>query len=216
VLTFDAIFCILASPAVPGAVKRGLGVDDRAAASLASAFFTDTWRSVAIRPGTAAVLACTGPPSGLSIQACGETWFQGPGDRGTRTERVLRRALARSPWAIALVADAPGMPADRIDALLEARRTHDAAVVPSEDGGIIALATARCPEGVLGGLAFGTPSTAHDVLARLQAAGLTVATLPGWWDVDTAADLERLRGWLAESPARARVTAAALGLATPP
>ena len=217
-LTFDAIFCVFAKPAIAGQVKTRLtpGLSEREAARLASAFFTDTWRSVATRPGTAAVLACTGPPTGLAVNACGETWFQGPGDLGARLERVLGRALARSPWAIALGADSPGMPPGHLDALLDARTTHDAAMIPADDGGFVALAVRRCPVGLLRDVTWSAPTTASEVQARLADAGMTVAVLPGWWDVDTPDDLDRLRTWLAESPNRAPVTAAALGLRAPP
>lgn len=217
-LTFDAIFCVFAKPAIAGQAKTRLApvLGEREAARLASAFFTDTWRSVATRPGTAAVLACTGPPTGLQVNACGETWFQGPGDLGARIERVLRRALARSRWAVALGADSPGMPPDRLDALLAARATHDAAIVRADDGGFVALAVSRCPEGLLHGVTWSAATTADEVVARLVDAGFTVAEVPGWWDVDTPADLLRLQVWLAEDPDRAPVTAATLGLRTPP
>lgn len=217
-LTFDAIFCVFATPAIAGQTKTRLApsLGGREAARLASAFFTDTWRSVATRPGTAAVLACTGPPTGLTVNACGETWFQGPGDRSARLERVLGRALARSPWAVALGADSPGLPSERLDALLAARGTHDAALIPAEDGGLVALAVNRLPSGVLRGITWSAPTTADEVLGRLEEAGLTAEVLPGWWDVDTPADLERLRVWLAEAPDRAPVTAAALGLRAAP
>ncbi len=40
-------------------------------------------------------------------------------------------------------------------------------------------------------------------LARAEAMGLSVALLPPWYDVDTAADLDRLRAELATLPAGA-------------
>lgn len=211
-MSFSVLFCVFARPAIPGLAKTRLAarVGDVAAAHLASAFFRDTWASVAVRPDCVAVLATTGAPDGLGASACGEIWFQGDGDLGARVERVLRRGLGYAPWVVAIGADSPGMPPDRIDALIAARATADAAIIPAEDGGFVALAVSRCPEGVLADVPWSASDTCDTVVRHLRERGLTVEVLAPWWDVDEPADLDRLRDWLAEDPRRAWFTSRAL------
>jgi hypothetical protein len=46
-----------------------------------------------------------------------------------------------------------------------------------------------------------TPFVVRDTLALAEELGLRVALLPEWYDVDTAAELSRLRTELTEAPA---------------
>lgn len=133
---------------------------------------------------------------------------QGAGDLGNRQEHVLRRALALTPRALAIGTDSPDLPRRLLD---EAERTllsHDAVLGPTLDGGYYLIGLRRCPEGLLGGLPWSVPQTGARTTQRLRDQGWDVALLEPWYDVDTAADLERLRGEVADRPHRAPVTAA--------
>jgi len=53
----------------------------------------------------------------------------------------------------------------------------------------------------------------RDTLGAAAAAGLEAVLLPEWYDVDTDAELARLRADLARDPSAAPLTARHLGLA---
>lgn len=203
--------CVFAKPPVAGAVKTRLaprlGADG--AARLAAAMFADTWAVVGARPDVERVLATTGP--GLSVGDA-PMWLQGDGDLGARLERVLRRALADAPFAIALGADSPGLPPTAIDAAIAALATHDAVLGPTDDGGYYLIGLRACPDGLFAGLPWSSPDTRRATLARLAERGLTTAVIGGYFDVDGPDDLDRLTALLTGDPSRAPRTAAALGV----
>ena len=141
-----------------------------------------------------------------------EVWPQGEGDLGARLERILRRALKESAHAVAIGTDSPGLPLALLEEARSALEAHDAVVGPADDGGFYLLGLNRCPEGLLAGLPWSAENTRARTLSRLEERGLTVQLLAPWFDVDVAADLERLRSLLAEGAIRAPATAHLLGL----
>ncbi|MFP2909527.1 TIGR04282 family arsenosugar biosynthesis glycosyltransferase [Pyxidicoccus sp. 3LFB2] len=209
---FAGDVCVFAKPPVAGQVKtrlaRTLGQD--VAAELAAAFFADTWALLRTLPWIRPVLATTqaGRPEGLACEADAEVWLQGEGGLGERLERVLRRALERGPWAMALGADTPGLPGP----LLEEARAKlaagaDAVLGPAEDGGFYLLALKRCPPGLLAeGLPWSSADTLERTRERLESHGLRTVLLEPWFDVDTEADLHRLADLLAKGAVRAPST----------
>lgn len=188
------LFCVFARPPTPGASKTRLipAVGPEGAARLAAAFYRDVRAALDALGDVDVVIATTGPPDGLSAAESGEWWLQGDGDLGARVERILRRGLSSASWVVAIGADSPGVPPDTLRALVEAQRTHGAAMVPAEDGGFVALAVSRMPEGGLAGLPWSVSTTGDAVAARVQALGMSLCLLPGWWDVDEPGDLVRL------------------------
>lgn len=195
---------IYAKPPRPGLSKTRLAasVGPEAAARLAEAFLVDTARALGSLQGL-------GSPQGLEIVLSTPEpeidhgvalprWDQGGGELGCRLERGFLRALGQSPAAMALGADSPGLPAGHLQraiALLSEspRQAARSVLCPTEDGGFWALGLTRCWEGLLQGLPWSTPQTAEATRQRLLTHGFEVSTGPGWWDVDTASDLERLR-----------------------
>jgi uncharacterized protein len=188
--------CVFAKTPEAGGVKTRLGLTDAAAASLATAFFQDTWAQLAALSWARPVAALNGEPSALGGAPGGEVWEQGDGDLGARLERVLHRALNDGPWAIALGADTPGLPAQRLEEARDALRTFDAVLGPSEDGGFYLLGLSRCPEGLLNSLPWSEPDTFVSTHQRLQQLGLEVAVLPKWFDLDRPDDLQRFKRML--------------------
>lgn len=191
--------CIFAKPPDPGRVKTrlapALGV--HGAAELARAFLVDTCASVRTLPWANAIIATTGAfDDALAAELALPRWPQGDGDLGARMERVLRRALAEQPYALAIGADSPGLPARLLDEARDALVEADAAIGPTDDGGFYVLALRRCPAGLLDGLPWSHTDTFAHTLARLRARGLTVRVLEPWFDVDRPEDLVKLRDLL--------------------
>jgi hypothetical protein len=148
-----------------------------------------------------------------------DVWPQGAGDLGQRMERVLRRALETHDAAIVVGTDCPLLPAAHFDLARAALERHDCAIGPSEDGGFYLLGMRHCPEGLLDGVAWGTPSAREQTIERLRRAGLTVARLPEAFDVDRPEDLDRLRRSIDEvrhlAPETAKVLVPTLSVIVP-
>ncbi len=211
----EATACVFVKPPRPGEVKTRLvpEVSPEAAAELAAAFLADTLDSVRRLAWLDVVVATADrrSPSALSPTLGGgdgssegvreiagfEVWPQGPGDLGARMERVLRRALARSPVAIALGTDSPGLPRARLEEARQALRTADAVLGPAEDGGFYLLGLRRCPQGLLHGLPWSSDETLARTEERLRRRGLRTARISPWFDVDRPDDLDRLADLLA-------------------
>jgi rSAM/selenodomain-associated transferase 1 len=181
---------VFAKPPVPGLAKTRLAavVGPVAAAELARAFLRDTWTAVRALDRDP-VLLTTDPAADHGIEA--ERRDQGTGDLGARLERALRAALRDHDAAVALGGDSPGIPAGHYRELLTAIGRTDAVLGPTDDGGFWTIGLRRCPERLLADLPWSAPDTF--VRARDRLADLRPAVISGWWDVDVAEDLERLR-----------------------
>lgn len=186
----DARLIVFSKPPRPGASKTRLAADlgDERAALLAAAFLADTLSGLAPL-GVPIVVATTDPAADHGVPCL--RWDQGDGDLGARIERMLARALAESPVAVALGADSPGMPLDRLRGLLAA--PGDAAIGPAEDGGFWGLRVARVVPGMLAGIRWSAPSTGEETVRALEQAGFTVGRADPWRDIDTLADLDQFR-----------------------
>jgi uncharacterized protein len=187
------VICIFAKPPIAGQVKTRLAaaLGSGRAAELARAFLDDTIAAVSALPWAQAALATTGP-----VESRLPLMLQGEGDLGARIERVLRAALQRAPFAIAIGADAPALPARLLEAARAALERADAVIGPADDGGFYLLGLRACPEGLLSDLPWSSCDTFTRTAGRLRARGLRVEVLEGWFDVDRVEDLDRLRAAL--------------------
>jgi len=209
--------CVFAKRPRPGEVKTRLvpELGEEAAADLARVFMADTWSSATSLPWADPILATTQlDPPDLDLGPSGRAWLQGEGDLGARLERILRRALRRRAFAIAIGTDTPGLPPELLEQARSALCRHDAVVGPCEDGGFYLLGLVRCPRGLLQSLPWSQENTFASTLLRLRSAGLSTKVLSPWFDVDRPEDLrcfERLldageivapqtRRWLARAP----------------
>lgn len=202
--------CVFAKPPVAGVSKTRLaaGVGPERAARLAGAFLTDTLRPLSAIPGLRLVLSTTDVEGDFGPIPEVERVPQGGGDLGARVARTLSRELERGPWTLALGADSPGLPVERIHEAIAALEAGRAVLGPTEDGGFYLLGLCRCPEGLLADLPWSSPETAAATWARLVDHGLAPIRLAPWFDLDEVADLERFRHEVPRS--RAPATWAAL------
>lgn len=118
---------------------------------------------------------------------------QAEGDLGARLAGAFRQVFAAGYGRAAVIgSDSPDLPLPCVTASLERLSAGaDAVYVPGGDGGYCLLAL-REPHGELfEGIAWSTDTVLAASLARAAGAGLRVELLPGWYDVDTAEDLER-------------------------
>jgi hypothetical protein len=205
--------CVFAKPPRPGEAKTRLTPElgDAGAAALARAFFVDTWETVSRLSWAEAVLATTDvADSEWSFLDRARVWPQGDGSLGHRLARVLQRALHEFPFAIAVGADSPGLPAAFLESACAALRETDAVLGPSDDGGFYLIGLRRCPADLLANLPWSAPDTFACTRRRLDSRGFDTKVLPPWFDVDRPDDLRRLERRIEEGALRAPETARAL------
>ena len=96
--------------------------------------------------------------------------------------------------------DNPTLPREPLEEGCAWLETHDLTIGPSVDGGYYLIGQRwPCP-GVFEGIDWSTPRVYRQTLARAAHLRLRVHAVREWYDVDEAADLDRLQLDLATSP----------------
>jgi rSAM/selenodomain-associated transferase 1 len=213
----EPIVAIVAKTPRAGAVKTRLcpPLTPGEAAALHQAFLEDTVDLVSGLGGVRGALLFTPEADEAYVAGLAPHFLrlaqQGP-DLGGRLRQAFAALFATgAPAVVALGADAPTLPPGHVrDALARlAAPGIDVVLGPSEDGGYYLVGMTRPQPALFADIAWSTPAVAAQTRARARAAGLGVAELPPWFDVDVPADLERLDASLASAPARAPRTRAA-------
>jgi rSAM/selenodomain-associated transferase 1 len=123
-------------------------------------------------------------------------------DLGERLDHLLTNALsAGAREAVVIDSDSPTLPAEYL-AMAFAALDGEADVVlgPCDDGGYYLLGLKRPQPRLLRDVEMSTPFVVRDTVMLASEFGLRVALLPQWYDVDTVAELDRLRIELGETP----------------
>ncbi len=210
----------------PGGAKTRLvpPLTPSGAALLAACFFADT---VSLARGVAEEVAVAYAPADgraaleealrvaapeTSPEAGRVLWLEQRGDDlGERLAGVVGRADELGLGPLLLIgADSPTLPpaflASALEALTHARA--DVALGPADDGGYYAVALRAPAPGLFDSVEWSTPRAYAQTAHNAARAGLRLLELPRWYDVDTPADLRRLRAELsADADARRRAPA---------
>ena len=113
-------------------------------------------------------------------------------DLGRRMENCFRTLFAAGYAAVALIgSDSPDLPAAYVEEAFARLDAADAVYGPSEDGGYYLIALKEVHPVLFRDIPWSTETVLPLSLERAAAAGLSVALLPPWYDVDTPADLGR-------------------------
>lgn len=141
--------------------------------------------------------------------------YQSAGDLGARMQSAITELIADGYGRVLIVGtDSPDLPAGLIDDALAALVNSQCVIGPADDGGyyLIGVARACAPRLpiLFENIAWSTEAVCSETLARARAAGISVACLPRWYDIDTVADLERLKRSLAQGRAECPRTRAVL------
>ena len=94
---------------------------------------------------------------------------------------------------LVLGTDSPDVPDEIIDAAWEALQRTDVVLGPSFDGGYYLVALSRPIDALFSGIRWGGADVFEATVSIASSLGLTVTTLPFWYDLDEVADLRRLR-----------------------
>ena len=190
----------------PGATKTRLcpPLSPAEAAALYACFLDDTIERVraatgqvaglvpgiAYTPAAAAAHFAALAPGFELVQQLGATL-------GERLDGVLSGSLARGYTQVAAVnSDSPSLP---VAYLVQAFAALDDPAVdvvlgPCDDGGYYLIGWQRPHPALVRDVAMSAADTLAQTLAVAARAGLRVALLPPWYDVDAPADLARLAG----------------------
>ena len=206
IVAMKRVLLVVAKEPAAGQTKTRLcpPLSAAAAAALYECFLRDTLdvmrqvagveRSIAYLPSDAAdyfrVLA---PDMALTPQR--------GADLGERLDHLLSDALAGgAAQAVVMDSDSPTLPASYVaEAFARLDGSDDVVLGPCDDGGYYLIGLKRPQPRLLREVQMSTPFVVRDTLALADTLGLRVALLPPWYDVDTAAELERLRRELASA-----------------
>jgi rSAM/selenodomain-associated transferase 1 len=122
---------------------------------------------------------------------------------GERLDHLLTAALeAGAAHAVVMDSDSPTLPAEYLVQAFDALAgPSDVVLGPCEDGGYYLIGLKRPQPRLLRDVQMSTPHVVRDTLALAEQLGLKVTLLPTWYDVDTVAELDRLRTELRDAPA---------------
>lgn len=217
-----AVVIMARSPAAGDAPKTRLAeVVARAAdrRRLYAAFVADTIAASRTVEGAALRVAYTpeGGAAGLAElgAADDELLPQRGADLGAREQGVFHDLFAAGFDKVVMVgSDLPTLPAGHVRQAVEQAAARSVVLGPAADGGYYLIALAAPPAGaplpdLFSGVRWSTAAAFDDTCAAAARAGLEVALLPRWHDVDDAAGLARLRADLRQAAARARAPATA-------
>ena len=200
-MSADGLVIVMAKRPEPGASKTRLcpPLSPQSAAVLAEAFLEDAVQIASSVPGAVAAVAVSPAnagdyfagvtPGALQITQVGQSL-------GDRLAHVMTAALDLGfPMVAAINADGPTLPASHVAQAFEMLRSGDFDVVlgPAEDGGYYLIAWNTPHPELVTRVTMSTPTVLEDTLAIADRLELRVGLTAQWFDVDTAADLERLR-----------------------
>jgi rSAM/selenodomain-associated transferase 1 len=185
----------------PGEVKTRLATASSAdwAARVAEAFLLDTLArldGIDARRVLAFAPADAGPDFERLAGGRFRLWAQGEGDLGARMAAFFREQLSAGGPVVLVGADSPTLPPEVVGEAFAALGTHDVVLGPAADGGYYLIGCAREVPQLFDGVAWGGGRVLLDTIARLPA-WARLAVLPPWYDVDTLADWQLLRGHVA-------------------
>jgi rSAM/selenodomain-associated transferase 1 len=202
-----------------GAVKTRLcpPLAAEQAVALYRGFLLDSLELAGQVPAAAIRAIC--PDSGQAAELAplmpvgGELTVQAEAGLGGALESCFRDGLADGYRAVAVIAsDNPTLPSNLINRAFELLATADVVFGPTDDGGYYLVAARAVHPTLFREMTWSTADVLAESLRRSAAAGLAVALLPPWHDVDTPAALRDLRRELdGLPPTQARHTRAVLG-----
>ena len=128
-------------------------------------------------------------------------------DLGARLANALGHHFALGYGRVAIMnSDGPTLPLACLEEAFTGLDHADVTLGPGHDGGYYLIGMKRLHPVLFQGIDWSTERVIPQTLAACRRMGLSVHELPEWYDVDVAADLERLRCDLEQEPGLAPCT----------
>ena len=217
------LIALVAKAPVPGRVKTRFSppLTLKAAATVYRGFLIDTLDLISELTGVARAIVL--PPetdeAALADLIPAGFWLRRQPVAGLADALggTLAEGLARGHDRVILLgSDTPSLPAKLLEQAIEALVDHDLVIGPATDGGYYLIGLKQVRPELFEDIAWSTATVCADTLERARRAGLQIACLPPWYDVDVIEDLHFLAVHLAADPGiGAPVTRQALGAVLP-
>ncbi len=125
-----------------------------------------------------------------------------PGDVGMAMCAAIECALGHHATQVVLIgSDLPSLPPTHIEhAFARLDEGADVILGPAEDGGYYLIAATAPHPALFTDIAWSTDAVYAQTVAKVEASGLSLATVPPWYDIDGVADLRRCMDDLAAHP----------------
>lgn len=111
---------------------------------------------------------------------------------GMRMANAFRDMLQESQAAAVVGVDIPLLDADYIESAFELLTDSDVVLGPTEDGGYCLIALKQPNRALFDDISWGSSDVCAQTMEKAQSLGLSLSCAKTLWDVDVAADLERL------------------------
>lgn len=187
---------IFAKAPVAGAAKTRLipALGAQGAARLAASMLRDTVAQ-ARGAGLGEPILCVTPERGDRawdglLLAGVRVIDQGPGDLGQRLGKAADGRLAAGERVLLIGTDCPALDSAMLADAAARLETHDAVILPAEDGGYVLLGLRRFDPSLFTGIAWSSDEVAPVTIARIAALGWTLFVGATLRDIDEPADLE--------------------------
>ena len=200
-----AALVMLAKAPIPGQVKTPLcpALTEDEAATLHGSFVLDTLERTKRAASTFKLpidrfLACAPSRSHVFFRIMearhGVTLLDQQGDDlGERMHRIFDRLLTHGYQRICFAGtDVPSLPLTYYRDALEALTRHDLAIGPTTEGGCYLMGVTPTASGIFARLPWPSDRLADFLQQKAAMAGLKVAALPAWREVDRLDDLRAL------------------------
>jgi len=125
-----------------------------------------------------------------------ETLFveQKGSDLGEKMFNVFEFAFGRKADSVVMIGtDSPTFPAAFIEEAFGYLEKSDAVLGKTADGGFYLIGLRRLKKEIFANVEWSSPQTFEQTKKNIRRARLQLKEMPGWYDVDEPADLEKLR-----------------------
>lgn len=168
------------------------------AAALYAAFLRDLVELLRTVPGMQPLIAYAPAEAGDYFAALAPDIARRPQtgvDLGERLAAVTNAVLGEGvPAVLVIGSDSPSLPPAHIAQAVTALASGaDLVLGPAEDGGYYLVGLRRPAPALFTSVPMSTPTVLRDTLAIAEQLGLRTALIDPWYDIDTIADLRRLR-----------------------
>ncbi len=163
---------------------------------MARAFLADTL-ALSRRVGADQIIVAYAPrsarPAFATLAPDARLVAQPRGGFGTRLRAALHSGHANGRRVVLIGTDSPTLASATVRRAFEQLARADCVLGPALDGGYYLIGARRpLPRALFVRMPWSTDAVAAETLRRARGAGLRVALLPAWYDVDDATGLARL------------------------